>query len=65
MFRIDALSFDLNLTSHVSFLPKSQNKTKTKTFQPGDDPGSILTIHVDPSIHVRREVGSSSSSKRK
>ena len=51
-----SLFFDPDpLTSFPSF----QNVPKTNTLQPGDDPGSILTIHADPSIHARREAGGS------
>jgi hypothetical protein len=58
---IDALSFDPDLPP-LTF-PSFQNapKPKPKHYQPGDDPGSILTIHVDPSIHVRREVAAAAA----
>ena len=56
---IDALSFDPDLPP-LTF-PSFQNAPKPKHYQPGDDPGSILTIHVDPSIHVRREVAAAAA----
>ena len=59
---IDALSFDPNLPlTFPSFQNAPKPKPKPKHYQPGDDPGSILTIHVDPSIHVRREVAAAAA----